>query len=86
MDVPLRSFHLHGARPMVNERRNYGRRAQTMQRVLEAIRTSGEGIAVEAARVDAAVGRILRRLAVRGLVRIENGFWRPAPILTRQVS
>lgn len=69
------------------ERRNHTTRAQTLCRVLNWLLRDSTGDTATPAEVpdevagDAAAGRILRRLACRGLVRCVSGAWMPAPAL-----
>ena len=67
------------------DRRNPQRRALTLQRLLDVLRAHVHGIQAEALRVDSlttdAARRILKHLAIRGLVRVEEQRWVPRPVL-----
>jgi hypothetical protein len=70
---------------MLNERRNYGRRAESMRRVVERLLSDSSGVLPASIADDvlheAAAGRILKRLAIRGFARIMAGKWVPTPVL-----
>ena len=70
---------------MLNERRNYGRRAETMRRVVERLMRESSGVLPASIADDvlheAAAARILKRLACRGFARILEGKWVPTPVL-----
>lgn len=70
---------------MLNERRNYGRRAQAMRRVVDRLVRDRSGVLPASVADDvlqeAAAARILKRLASRGFARIREGKWMPTPLL-----
>jgi hypothetical protein len=72
------------------DRRNPERRALTLQRLLDLLREHVHGIQAEAVRVDSltadAAQRILKRLAIRGLVRLEERRWVPRPVLLHEAT
>ena len=71
---------------MLMERRNYSARADVVRRVVEHLREQhainpaewlGETVA------GRAVERVVKRLALKGLVRFVGGKWVPEPVLLR---
>ena len=69
----------------MSERRNYARRAAATRWVVLRF-VLRQGAPVEADIPPDAVRRIVRGLAVRGLVRVSEDGWRPAPPLLRPGS
>ena len=69
----------------MTDRRDYQRRALTMQRVVAYLHGHRGGVRIGALRDDHvgadAVERILKRLAIRGLVRAAEHRWVPQPVL-----
>ena len=83
MGPRFRSLRLHND-ANVNERRNYGRRAEMLRRVVNRLRARRGGVLPTelASEVPQTVAeRILKRLAFRGLVREAAGKWLPTPVL-----
>jgi hypothetical protein len=74
----------------MTDRRNPEHRALTLQRLLDVLRAHVHGIQIDALRIDSltadATERILKRLAIRGLVRVEEGRWVPRPVLLHETT
>jgi hypothetical protein len=70
---------------MMQDRRNYQSRSATIQRVLDCLRRAAGGLHLhelhDSELRPAVVERILKRLAIRGLVCVQNGRWVPRRIL-----
>ena len=77
---------------MSNERRDYRHRAETMQAIVECLTRHNDGITVQLLAVHypvspSAAERIVKRLAIRGLVRQRwPGVWIAAPPLRHPAS
>jgi len=77
---------------MNNERRDYGHRAETTRAIVESITRHNDGITLQLLAVDymvspSAAERIVKRLAIRGLLRSRvPGVWIAAPPLLHPAS
>ena len=63
----------------MQERRNVTTRRRSLQRALTALLTANAE--AQNAENGEAIGRIIKRLAVKGLARLTQGRWAPAPPL-----
>jgi hypothetical protein len=69
----------------MSERRNFQSRSAAVQRVLERLRLERRGVRLHDLQDQqlrpGVAERILKRLAIRGLVRVTEGRWEPQPVL-----
>ena len=69
----------------MTDRRNHRYRALTVQRLVQHLRSHPGGVHADELGdqqlARGAAARILKRLAIRGMVRVADGRWQPQPVL-----